>query len=140
MVEEKNEVYLRLYLSLFRAGLVAALGANNFTTLLTIASFMNEKGECYPTQKQIAQRMGVHYNSVNRYIRELLDFRYNGQPIITREKIGRKYGGYSTLYRIHPVSQLAIFNGKVDNLESQKIKERVKKSEEKINRILGGDD
>jgi predicted transcriptional regulator len=114
--EYSQEIYLRVYLSMFKSGLVARLGASNFTTLLTIASFMDENGECYPTQRQLAERMGVHVNTVNKYVNELLSFEINGKPIITREKVARKYGGSSSLYRIQPLSQIAIFNSPVQEM------------------------
>jgi predicted transcriptional regulator len=114
--EVESEVYLRVYKSMFTSGLVANMGIQNFATLMAIASYMNEKGECYPSQRQLAERMGVHVNSVNKYINSLLEVEVNGKPIVTRELAPRGRGRTSSFYRIQPLSQIAIFDGKVENV------------------------
>lgn len=118
-VEQKtwdNQIYLKLYVSMFASGLVAALGAEQTVTLLAIASFMNERGECYPTQEQIAQRIGVTRKTAATYIRKLLKFRYHNYPLITREKqrVPSKSPNEYSIYTILPIAQIAIFNGKVE--------------------------
>ncbi|MEY8748934.1 helix-turn-helix domain-containing protein [Alkalicoccobacillus gibsonii] len=112
----ENQIYLRVYSSMFTSGLVAKMRLHNFATLMTIASYMNEDGECYPTQEQLAERMGVHKNSVSKYVNQLLAFEVNGKPIITREVVNRGQGKISSFYRIQPISQLAIFSGEVESL------------------------
>jgi predicted transcriptional regulator len=109
--EIENSVYLRVYTSMFTSGLVAKLGVNNFATLLAIASYMDEKGECCPTLDQIAERLGVHRNSVSKYVNELLNFRIDGKPIITREIVAKGRGKTTSFYKIYPLSQISIFNG-----------------------------
>ncbi|WP_186323275.1 helix-turn-helix domain-containing protein [Bacillus nitratireducens] len=111
-----NSVYLRVYSSMFTSGLVANMGIHNFATLLVIASYMNEKGECYPTQVQLAERLGVHKNSVNKYVNNLLAIRVNDKPVITREIVNQGRGRVSSFYKIQPLSQIAIFDGEVSNL------------------------
>lgn len=44
--------------------MVADIGPNNFMILLAIASFMDKEGKAFPTQQQIAERLGVHENKV----------------------------------------------------------------------------
>lgn len=114
-----NSVYLRVYSSMFTSGLVANMGIHNFATLLVIASYMNEKGECYPTQVQLAERLGVHKNSVNKYVNNLLAIRVNDKPVITREIVNQGRGRVSSFYKIQPLSQIAIFDGEVTNLVTQ---------------------
>jgi Helix-turn-helix domain len=114
--EVENQIYLRVYKSMFTSGLVAKMKLHNFATLMAIASYMDEDGECYPTQSQLAERMGVHLNSVNKYVNQLLDFRIDGNPIISREIINQGRGKVSSYYKIHPISQLAIFNGEVESI------------------------
>ncbi|MEH6941616.1 helix-turn-helix domain-containing protein [Bacillus sp. JJ722] len=98
-------------MSAARDGLIAELGAKNWSTLCIIASFMNEKGECYPTQAQIARGLGVSRQTANKYIADLLAFRWQGQPVIHAVKDRDEHGRWeNTRYTVLPVSQLAIFN------------------------------
>lgn len=112
-----SDVYLRLYLSAFKSGLVADLKPTNFTVLLTICSFMDENGECYPTQRQIAERSGISKTTVNKAINELLEYRLNGKPIILREMVvmGTQK---NSVYTVNPISQVAIFNGDVEEISN----------------------
>ncbi|PEM65346.1 hypothetical protein CN613_25735 [Bacillus pseudomycoides] len=124
-----NSVYLRVYSSMFTSGLVANMGIHNFATLLVIASYMNEKGECYPTQVQLAERLGVHRNSVNKYVNNLLDIRVNGKPVITREIVNQGRGRVSSYYKIQPLSQIAIFDGEVAEIAKVEQEEAPEKPE-----------
>lgn len=112
--ETINNVYVRVYTSLFASGLVAKMGANRFTTLMALASYMDAEGECYPTQIQLADSIGVHKNTINKYINELLEFEIEGTPLVTRKKVNRGQGKISSYYKIHPLSQLAKFGGQIE--------------------------
>ncbi|QGG47663.1 helix-turn-helix domain-containing protein [Heliorestis convoluta] len=111
-----NQIFLKLYVSLFTSGLVSQLGSDRTITLLAIASFMNEKGECYPTQEQIAERIGVTRKTAARYIESLLNFRWNDQPIITRIKKRNSSNALIefSVYTVLPLSQVAIFHSQID--------------------------
>lgn len=112
--ETTSNVYVRVYTTLFTSGLVAKMGANRFTTLMALASYMDAKGECYPTQIQLAESIGVHKNTVNKYINELLEFTVDAKPLVTRTKVNRGQGKISSYYKIHPLSQLAKFEGTIE--------------------------
>jgi len=114
-----NNVYVRVYTSLFTSGLVARMGSNRFTTLMALASYMDAQGECYPTQIQLADAIGVHKNTVNKYINELLDFTIDDKPLVTRTKINRGQGKISSYYKIHPLSQLAKFSGTIEEVNTK---------------------
>ncbi|MHC5291088.1 hypothetical protein CHCC14819_0452 [Bacillus licheniformis] len=116
--ETVSNVYVRVYTSLFASGLVAKMGANRFTTLMALASYMDENGECYPTQIQLAEAIGVHKNTINKYINELLDFEIDGKPLVTRKKVNKGQGKIFSYYKIHPLSQLAKFGGTISQIES----------------------
>jgi len=109
-----SEIFVRFYINAYRSGLVASLGADLWTTLEAIATFMNEKGYCFPSQETLGEQLGVSRKAVNQRIQRLLDFRWNGQAVIEREYIG---GSQHTRckYRILPTSQLAIFGGTVSS-------------------------
>jgi len=116
-----SNVYVRVYTSMFTSGLVANMGANRFTTLMALASFMDEKGECYPTQIQLADRIGVHKNTINKYINELLDFQIDGKSLVTRQKFNKGQGKIFSYYKIHPLSQLAKFNGDIEEIDNHTV-------------------
>lgn len=72
---------------------------------------MNAKGECFPTQEQIARGIGTSRTAANKRIRRLLDYRWNDKPVITALKRRSGKGTWeNTIYTIMPISQLAIFN------------------------------
>lgn len=116
--ETVDTVYLRLYLSAFKSGLVAELSASNFKVLMTICSFMDEDGKCFPTQEQIAERSGCSKPTVNKAIKELLEFTFNGKPILKRSIIQKGYYKNS-VYTVSPVSQVAIFDGQIEILPEE---------------------
>ena len=111
-----NNYYLKVYLSGFRSGLFAKLKPTRFAVLLAIASYMDEDGVCYPTQKQLAERCGITRPTVNKAVKELLDFRFNGKPILTRKLVLNGKQITRSIYRVHPISQVAIFNGEVETI------------------------
>ncbi|MFT4413171.1 helix-turn-helix domain-containing protein [Fredinandcohnia humi] len=117
----ENKIFLRLYLSFFRSGLVAELGTDRAMTLLAIASFMNEKGECYPTQEQIGDVLGVNRKTAFKYIKNLLEFRWNGHPLIIRDKKRVPGSPYEvSVYTILPLAQIGIFNSEVESVPMSK--------------------
>lgn len=116
--EGKEPVYTRTYVSMFDSGLIKEIGAGGYTVLSALASFMNEKGECYPTQRQLAEMLGMSKTTVNNAVKKLLAVRVNGKPILTYEEHFNKRGYKNFKYKIHPISQMAIFKGEsefVDN-------------------------
>ncbi|WP_231929028.1 helix-turn-helix domain-containing protein [Brevibacillus sp. SKDU10] len=50
----ETRIFLKMYVDAVHSGFLADIGDENWRTLCVIASFMNEKGECYPTQEMIA--------------------------------------------------------------------------------------
>lgn len=119
--EIMNSTFVKVYATIFTDGLVAKMGATGFTALMALATFMDENGECYPTQEQLAERMGVHKNTANKYINQLLEVEINGTPIVTRTKTNRGQGKITSHYRIHPLSQLAKFNGQIESINHKNV-------------------
>lgn len=106
----KPRIFLKMYTDAVHDGLVGALGPQLWQTLCVIAAFMDEDGRCFPSQSLIAQRLGITRQTANERIKKLEEFRWKGQPIITRAKHrgdGQKFE--NTIYTIMPLSQLDIF-------------------------------
>jgi len=81
--------------------MLADLGAERLQTLTAIASFANEKGECWPKQSTLAQALGVTRETVNKRIKALADYRWNGRPVIVKMRKGRR-----TIYMLTEVSPI----------------------------------
>lgn len=107
----ETRIFVKMYVSAVRDGLIADMGTRNWTTLCVIASFMDEKGECYPTQAQIAKGLGVSRQTANKYVADLLDYRWDGQPVIRAVKDRDGQGRFENMrYTVLPVSRLSIFD------------------------------
>ena len=107
--KSETRIFIRMYVEAVKSGLIADMGAKNWTTLCVIASYMDEKGECYPTQSQIAKGLGVSRQTANKYINDLLAYRWQGSPVIEAVK-GRHNGRFDNArYTVKSVSNLEIF-------------------------------
>lgn len=111
MIANKDRIFLRLYTDVIKSTLISELGPECWTTLCIIASYMDEKGECYPKQEQIASILGVSRQTANKYVQQLLEYRKDGKPIVTVKKVrGGKSGRWANnKYKVLPESGLEIF-------------------------------
>jgi len=58
---------------------------------------MDENGDCYPSQEQVARDLGCSRVTANRRIQSLLRFRFNGEPVITAIKLRNKGGTWENI-------------------------------------------
>lgn len=93
-----DDIYVKFYKSALTSGLIGALGSERWQTLSALALFMNDRGECFPSQDLIAEYLNVRRETVNRRIKSLCDFRWHGEPIITKELT--KHPTKQTYYRV----------------------------------------
>lgn len=108
-----------MYVDAAKAGLIADMGAQNWTTLCVIASFMDAAGNCYPTQEQIARYLGVNRQTANKYVKRLVDYRWNGRAVIHAIRDRSPTGTWqNTRYTVLPISQLAIFDAQPESIDS----------------------
>lgn len=103
---KEDRIFVKMYVGAVRSGMIADMGPRNWTTLCTIASFMDKDGKCFPTQERIADALGIRRPTASKWVGDLLEYRWKGQPVIKAEKV-REEGRFShTLYTIMPVSFL----------------------------------
>jgi hypothetical protein len=98
-VEAEVRVKLEVDAPLIRAGLIKEIGANEFVVLLAIASYMDDNGNCYPTQRQIKDITGWSLDKVNKTINSLLEKQIDGKYLLSREFVqnGRAQSSYYTI-------------------------------------------
>lgn len=138
----EEEIFIKVFKSFYTSGLASRigkeLGRGKVNTLLAIASYMDEKGACFPTQEQLAERTGTTVGTINRDVNDLLDFRVDGKPILIRSKYKTRAGHRNSVYRVMPISQLSIFDREIESIkkplaivdEGEELNERDKALEE----------
>jgi hypothetical protein len=109
-----TRVYIKLYIAARTSGLLASISDRDWRTLTAIGTFMNEKGQCYPSQAALARALGVNRATANRRIQSLARFRFQGKPVLLVErqykdtKTGRQFA--TNKYHIMPSSGMRIFD------------------------------
>lgn len=83
-----------------QSGLIKELGANRFSLLMAIVSYMDVDGKCFPSQRKLADLTGQSPTTVNKNINEMLEITFNGQNILRRELKGTGKRKQS-IYYIH---------------------------------------
>lgn len=108
--EGRTHRYIKMYFEARDSGLLAALGDRRWRTLCVLATYMDENGNCFPSQAKIAADLGVHRQRVNERIKELEVFRFNSKPVLSIQKTrdttlsGGRWA--NNVYFIHPVASL----------------------------------
>lgn len=102
-------VFIRWYIAAAQDGMLADMGAERWHTLTVLATFMDAQGRCWPSQKALAERMGVTRETANRRIQKLAEYKWRGQALISVEKREGENGHIRNVYRIMPASGLRIF-------------------------------
>lgn len=109
MVQQESEQHSTnksYYLSidikaLHENNLMKKLGQRDFMLLLAIMSYMDEYGQSFPSQRTLAELTGMNKMTVNKGIQKLLEFKINGQHLLTRELVPAKRGGDASIYTVH---------------------------------------
>jgi hypothetical protein len=109
--KKETRIFVKMYVEAVHSGLIADMGPERWQTLCVIAAFMDENGECYPTQYAIAERLNVARETANRRIKSLCDYRWQGRVVV--QKVQSRDHGKQTWdnvrYTILPISGLEIF-------------------------------
>lgn len=107
----ESRIFIKLYLSFRTSGLLGAISDKNLKTLITLATFMDEQGKCYPSQEYLAKSLNLTQAGVAKRMKSLLAFRWQGKPLVSAQKIRNSDGRFeNTIYTIMPESSLAIFS------------------------------
>ena len=82
----QEQVYVKLYVAARTSGFLADISDRDWKTLCVLATFMDAQGNCYPSQIQIAEALGIGRQAANERISSLLRYRWHGRPIVTVAK------------------------------------------------------
>jgi hypothetical protein len=109
--KKETRIFVKMYVEAVHSGLIADMGPERWQTLCVIAAFMDEKGECYPTQYAIAQRLNVARETANRRIKSLCDYRWQKRAVIEKiqSRDHEKQTWDNVRYTILPISGLKMF-------------------------------
>jgi hypothetical protein len=109
--KKETHIFVKMYVEAVHSGLIGDMGAERWQTLCVIAAFMDENGECYPTQYAIAERLNVARETANRRIKSLCDYRWQGRPVVTKvqSRDHDKQTWDNVRYTILPISGLGMF-------------------------------
>lgn len=113
----ETKIFLKMYVDAVKQGLLADMGDANWRTLCVIASFMDEQGNCWPTQSQIAKGLGVSRQAASRRVNNLLEYRWQGREIVRAVKVRTEKGTWdNTRYTVLPISQIRIFGAEPEEI------------------------
>jgi hypothetical protein len=109
--KKETRIFVKMYVEAVHSGLIADMGPERWQTLCVIAAFMDEKGECYPTQYAIAGRLNVARETANRRIKSLCEYRWQGRAVIEKvqSRDHEKQTWDNVRYTILPISGLKMF-------------------------------
>ena len=109
----EKRMFVKMYFDARDSGLLAALPDELWKTLCCLATYMDEDGNCYPSQARLATDLSIRREHMNKRIKRLLAFRFHGQPVITMTKSRESRRGGSrwanNVYRLRPITGLAMF-------------------------------
>lgn len=102
-------------------GLIKEIGANRFSVLLAIVSFMDRNGTCYPSQRKLSELTGQSVNTVNKLINELLEIKVDGRHILKRKKAGEGFRKRSEYYIT--VGEMTATDGEIPETANKTVEE-----------------
>lgn len=117
-VKETNcdVLFFKVEMSAIRDGLIAKVGFDGFSTLCAIASFMNEKGECYPSQDTLANLLGVTRQTVNKKIASLITATLDDGTPILEKRLFNQGMGTRAFYTINTQCGVTFGKGNVNEI------------------------
>lgn len=96
-------------------GIAADLGPTASMILIAIAAHANQYGEdSYPSQKRIAELIGVTEDTVNKHLKTLLDYSIDGRPLITVRQERSETGYRKNTYTVTSPGPVGRYKNKHD--------------------------
>jgi hypothetical protein len=110
----QGRMFVKMYFDARDSGLLAAMPGELWKMLCCLATYMDENGNCCPSQGRIAHDLGVSRQRVNERIQALSRFEFQGAPVIRIVKATGQKGSAGrwdrNQYRIHPIASFGIFD------------------------------
>lgn len=107
----ERRMFVKMYFAARDSGLLAAMPDELWKTLCCLATYIDENGNCYPSQAELARHLGVRREAVNTRIQRLLDFRFKGEAVVSVSRPRATQGRYAkNHYKVHPIASFAIFD------------------------------
>ena len=107
--EQVERRFVKMYFEARESGLLADIPDELWKTLCALATYIDDKGECFPSQETLARDLGIGRQAVNTRIKRLREYRFQGQAVLgvsrnrTRTKKGQTRWG-SNVYQLLPVT------------------------------------
>lgn len=112
----QGRMFVKMYFDARDSGLLAAMPGELWKMLCCLATYMDENGNCCPSQRRIAHDLGISRQRVNERIQALSRFEFQGAPVIRIVKATGQKGSAGrwdrNQYRIHPIASFGIFDDK----------------------------
>lgn len=105
-------LFVKISIKIFKDdGFLRAIGLERLQTLIALAMYMDKHGYCFPSESLLAKDLRVSVTQVSKRIKDLTSFRWNGQPIVYKERQERQKGKFqSNHYSIQFECGLSIFD------------------------------
>jgi len=111
----QGRMFVKMYFDARDSGLLAALPGELWKMLCCLATYMDENGNCSPSQERIARDLGLSRQRVNERIQALRAFRFQGKPVLLvfRPRKETASGGRwaQNQYQLSPIAGVGIFDG-----------------------------
>jgi len=111
----QGRMFVKMYFEARDSGLLAMLPGELWKMLCCLATYMDENGNCSPSQERIARDLGLSRQRVNERIQALRAFRFQGKPVLLvfRPRKETASGGRwaQNQYQLSPIAGVGIFDG-----------------------------
>ncbi|MBN2016102.1 hypothetical protein JW766_04685 [Candidatus Dojkabacteria bacterium] len=107
-----QNVFFKVFINPIRYdGLLKVLPPELLSTIIALATFIDDMNTCYPTIRTLSSICGVNSSTTQRRINRLKDIRFKGRPVIEIRKQKVQNSGFSrNKYELNKVMGIAIFD------------------------------
>lgn len=111
----QSRMFVKMYFDARDSGLLAAIPGELWKMLCCLATYMDENGNCSPSQERIGRDLSLSRQRVNERIQALRNFRFQGKPVLVVSRprqetvAGGRWG--QNQYQVSPIAGVGIFGG-----------------------------